>query len=90
MIQTGTNLYGLIGILAGSVSGVVIAMIHGKKNAIKKESEELIALRKEVDLLTSKLETLKVAFTLVFDEMERDMDAERLAQLKQFKKIFDL
>ena len=78
------NLWQAIGIGIGSVSGIAIALINTKK----KENKELEDLKKNLEDLSIKFDSLKTAFTLVFDEMERKGDLPE--QLKDFKKIFNL
>jgi gas vesicle protein len=89
--EIADNLYGTIGVAIGSVSGIVVALISNRQNRKNKQSqnEKIIAdLGKEVEDLKNKFDSLKTSFTLVFDEMERG--GELPAQLKDFKKIFDL
>jgi len=82
------NIYGLIGIAFGSLTGVAVAYITSKSNANKKESVEIQKLKHDLEDLSVKFDSLKTAFTLVFDEMDRRNELPE--QLKDFKKIFDL
>ena len=86
--EIANNIYGLIGIAFGSLTGVAVAYISSKSNANKKESLEIQLLKKDLEELSVKFDSLKTAFTLVFDEMDRRNELPE--QLKDFKKIFDL
>jgi len=86
--EIANNIYGLIGIAFGSLTGVAVAYISSKSNANKKESLEIQLLKKDLKNLSIKFDSLKTAFTLVFDEMDRRNELPE--QLKDFKKIFDL
>ena len=86
--EIANNIYGLIGIAFGSLTGVAVAYITSKSNANKKESLEIQLLKKDLKNLSIKFDSLKTAFTLVFDEMDRRNELPE--QLKDFKKIFDL
>ena len=86
--NVANNIYGLIGIGFGSLTGVAVAYITSKANASKKESVEIQLLKKDLEELSVKFDSLKTAFTLVFDEMDRK--GQLPEQLKDFKKIFDL
>ena len=81
------NLYGLFGILIGSVSGIVIAWI--KLNS--KETETIHNLRDEVNHLKNRFDTLRTGFELVFDEYERNFksEPEKMAMLRDLRKVFD-
>ena len=73
MIMTITNvannIYGLIGIAFGSLTGIAVAYISSKSNSTKKENVEIQKLKKDLEDLSVKFDSLKTAFTLVFDEM---------------------
>jgi len=86
--NVANNIYGLIGIGFGSLTGVAVAYITSKANASKKESVEIQKLKHDLEDLSVKFDSLKTAFTLVFDEMDRRNELPE--QLKDFKKIFDL
>jgi len=86
--NVANNIYGLIGIGFGSLTGVAVAYITSKANANKKESVEIQKLKHDLEDLSVKFDSLKTAFTLVFDEMDRRNELPE--QLKDFKKIFDL
>ena len=86
--EIANNIYGLIGIAFGSLTGVAVAYITSKANASKKESVEIQLLKKDLEELSVKFDSLKTAFTLVFDEMDRK--GQLPEQLKDFKKMFDL
>jgi uncharacterized membrane-anchored protein YhcB (DUF1043 family) len=86
--EIASNIYGVIGIAFGSITGVVVAYLSSRSNANKKESTEIQKLKKDLEELSVKLDSLKTAFTLVFDEMDRKNELPE--QLKDFKKIFDL
>jgi len=86
--EIANNIYGLIGIAFGSLTGVAVAYITSKSNANKKESVEIQKLKHDLEDLSVKFDSLKTAFTLVFDEMDRRNELPE--QLKDFKKIFDL
>ena len=87
-IEIANNIYGLIGIAFGSLTGIAVAYITSKSNASKKENVEIQKLKKDLESLSIKFDSLKTAFTLVFDEMDRKNELPE--QLKDFKKIFDL
>ena len=86
--EIANNIYGLIGIAFGSLTGVAVAYITSKANSNKKENEEIQKLKHDLEDLSVKFDSLKTAFTLVFDEMDRRNELPE--QLKDFKKIFDL
>ena len=86
--EIANNIYGLIGIAFGSLTGIAVAYITSKSNANKKENVEIQKLKKDLESLSIKFDSLKTAFTLVFDEMDRKNELPE--QLKDFKKIFDL
>lgn len=84
IIETATNLYGLLGLGVGSLGGIAIAYLKTKTQ----ENTKIAELEDNLDELKSEQASLKKGFTLVFDEMERR--GELPAQLKDFKKMFDL
>ena len=86
--EIANNIYGLIGIAFGSLTGVAVAYITSKANSNKKENEEIQKLKHDLEDLSVKFDSLKTAFTLVFDEMDRRNELPE--QLKDFKKMFDL
>jgi cell shape-determining protein MreC len=82
--EIASNFWGAVGLFIGGASGVVIALIKTKKSTV----DEVSDLRAELEDLQENLASLKKAFTLVFDEMERREELPQ--QLKDFKKMFDL
>jgi len=86
--NVANNIYGLIGIGFGSLTGVAVAYITSKANSTKKENVEIQKLKHDLEDLSFKFDSLKTAFTLVFDEMDRK--GQLPEQLKDFKKMFDL
>jgi len=86
--ETATNLYGFLGVAFGSLTGIAVAYISSKSTATKKDNEEIKKLKHDLEDLSIKFDSLKTAFTLVFDEMDRRNELPE--QLKDFKKIFDL
>ena len=86
------NLYGLIGVALGAVAGIIVAVIQTKSKAKQQESLVISELRHELDDLKSRFDSLKVAFSIVFDQYERDFinSPEKLSMLKDLKKIFEL
>ena len=81
------NLYGLIGVLIGSVSGIIIAYI--KLN--QRETETIHNLRDEVNSLKNRFDRLRTGFELVFDEYERTFkdEPERMSMLRDLRKVFE-
>ena len=86
MIQTDNN--SLIGVAIGSISGIIIAIVDARKRAKSKDTVTIEKLQEELDELQTKISSLKTAFTLIFDEMERQGNLPD--QLKDFKKVFEL
>ena len=86
MIQTDNT--SLIGVAIGSVSGIIIAIVDARKRAKSKDTVTIEKLQEELDELQTKISSLKTAFTLIFDEMERQGNLPD--QLKDFKKAFEL
>lgn len=86
MIQTDNT--SLIGVAIGSVSGIIIAIVDARKRAKSKDTVTIEKLQEELDELQTKISSLKTAFTLIFDEMERQGNLPD--QLKDFKKVFEL
>jgi gas vesicle protein len=86
MIQTDNN--SLIGVAIGSISGIIIAIVDARKRAKSKDTVTIEKLQEELDELQTKISSLKTAFTLIFDEMERQGNLPD--QLKDFKKAFEL
>lgn len=86
--DAASNIWGIVGIAFATVGGILVAIINSRSQAQKKENEKIKQLREELDHLNIKFNTLKTAFTLVFDEMERKGSLPD--QLKDFKKIFEL
>ena len=99
------SLYSLIGIAIGSITAFFIALIglKAKKKdnelnsleSLKAEIKELkILLRKERKLrgeVEGKFESIKLAFSVIFDEYEIQMKEhpESLGMLKSLRKAFD-
>ena len=81
------NLYGLIGVLIGSVSGIIIAYI--KLN--QRETETIHNLRDEVNSLKNRFDRLRTGFELVFDEYERTFkdEPERMSMLRDLRRVFE-
>lgn len=86
MIQTDNT--SLIGVAIGSVSGIIIAIVDARKRAKSKDTVTIEKLQEDLDELQTKISSLKTAFTLIFDEMERQGNLPD--QLKDFKKAFEL
>ena len=86
MIQTDNT--SLIGVAIGSISGIIIAIVDARKRAKSKDTVTIEKLQEELDELQTKISSLKTAFTLIFDEMERQGNLPD--QLKDFKKVFEL
>ena len=86
MIQTDNT--SLIGVAIGSISGIIIAIVDARKRAKSKDTVTIEKLQEELDELQTKISSLKTAFTLIFDEMERQGNLPD--QLKDFKKAFEL
>lgn len=84
IIETVTNLYGLLGLGIGSITGVAIAYFKSKTS----ENKKINRLEDSLDELKTRFDGLKNGFNLVYDEMERR--GELPEQLKAFKKMFDL
>ena len=87
MIQTD-NHTSLIGVAIGSISGTIIAIVDARKRSKRKDAITIEKLQEELDELQIKISSLKTAFTLIFDEMDRT--GKLPDQLKDFKKIFEL
>ena len=49
--EIANNIYGLIGIAFGSLTGVAVAYITSKSNANKKESVEIQLLKKDLEVI---------------------------------------
>ena len=86
MIQTDNT--SLIGVAISSVSGIIIAIVDARKRAKSKDTVTIEKLQEDLDELQTKISSLKTAFTLIFDEMERQGNLPD--QLKDFKKVFEL
>ena len=88
MVDKVEGLIGLIVAAIGALGGVSVAWIRGKYSNSRRISE----LEGELDEINNKFESLKLAFELVFDQMEREHvdNPDRMQILKDFRKSFDL
>lgn len=87
LLAETNEIYGLIGILIGAVSGVVITWI--RVNGIEKDSTK--RLKREIEEIKIKMEVLKVGFSIIYDQYERDFhdSPEKISMLKDFKRLID-
>lgn len=86
--EIATNIYGLAGVSIGTFGGIAIAYLSNKSKRERSENKEIAKLKNDLEELSAKFDSLKLGFTLVFDEMDRK--GELPEQLKAFKKMFDL
>ena len=88
IVDISHNIYSVISVVAGSVSGVVIAVLNSKS----RHRKEIDSLHIKMDAQKSQLDGLKKAFSIVYDAYERDFrdDPNKLGMLKDLKKEYDL
>jgi len=89
------NIYGLASVTVGAVSGIWIAHINTsskRDKTITKNIKTISELQADIDTLTSQFESLKKAFSIVFDAYERELKdyPDKISMLKDLKKTFDL
>lgn len=87
LLAETNEIYGLIGILIGAISGVIITWI--RVNGIEKDSTK--KLKMEVDNIKIKMEVLKSGFSLIYNQYEQDYhdNPEKISMLKDFKRLID-
>jgi len=88
MTDEVTNIYSLLGIMVGAVSGILIAIINSNKKVKQANRETIKELKSTINELEDKLDRIKTTSKLVFNEMERNDTLSD--QLRDFKKMFDL
>ena len=88
IIDITQNVYSVISVVVGSISGVVIAVLNSKSG----HKKEVDSLHIKMDAQKSQLEGLKKAFSIVYDAYEREFkdDPSRLEMLKDLKKEYNL
>lgn len=90
--DTANNIYGIIGLTLGSISGIIVAIINNRSKS-GKESARLVKVirleRKAKEDLAAELDSLKKSFRIVFEEMERD-NPKGMSMLKSLKDHYNL
>ena len=88
IVEASTNIYSLIGVAIGSVSGIVIAMVNGRGKAIK----EIAGLKEKLNDSETRAEGFAKAFSIVFDAYERDFidHPEKIKMLRDLKDQYKL
>ena len=78
------NIYTFAGLALGSIGGIIVALINSRS----KENKQIRVLNKEIQELRSKSEGLRKAFSIAYDQLEREgLD---VSILKDVKKEYDL
>jgi len=88
MVDGNEGINGIIVASIATAGGILIAWIKGKYSNSRKINE----LQDKLDEVNSKFESFKLAFEIVFDQMERDHkdSPEQIQMLKDLRKSFNL
>jgi hypothetical protein len=86
--EVGQNIYSVISVSLGAISGVVIAVLNSKS----RHRKIIDRLHSKLDEQRSELAGLKKAFSIVYDAYEREFkdDPNRIEMLKDLKKEYNL
>ena len=81
------NVYTLLGIVSGSIAGIVIAYLKLSNT----KNNELQLLRDEIKDLHNKIDRWRTNFELVFDQYERvfEHDPSQLSMLRDLRRVFE-
>tara|TARA_R110000772_G_scaffold64563_2_gene144371 strand:- start:902 stop:1180 length:279 start_codon:yes stop_codon:yes gene_type:complete len=87
-IEVGHNVYNVLSVSVGAISGVVIAVL----NSQSRHRKTIESLHKKLEEQRSELAGLKKAFSIVYDAYDRDFkdDPDRIDMLKDLKKEYNL
>jgi gas vesicle protein len=88
IVEASTNIYSLIGVAIGSVSGIVIALVNGRGKSIK----EIAALKEKLSAAETRADGFAKAFSIVFDAYERDFidQPDKIKMLRDLKDQYKL
>ena len=86
--EVGQNIYSVISVSLGAVSGVVIAVLNSKS----RHRKIIDRLHGKLDEQRSELSGLKKAFSIVFDASEREFkdDPSKMAMFRDLKAEYKL